>query len=142
MKFSFSIPVPTPRLEYMIDGSKKAEACGFHSIFYADHTTMLNSPGTCYDALCFLTALAMETSKLKLCTGVSDCHRFNPALMAHKFATLDVISKGRAMIGIGAGEAMNIDFYGLNRERSVIKLREYIEIIRKFWTKKRINIKS
>ena len=142
LKFSFSIPVPTPRLEYMIDGSKRAEACGFHSIFYADHTTMLNSPGTCYDALCFLTALAMETKKLNLCTGVSDCHRFHPALMAHKVATLDVISKGRAMLGIGAGEAMNIDFYGLSRERSVIKLREYIEIIRKFWTKKRINIKS
>ncbi len=126
----------------MIDGSQRAEACGFHSIFYADHTTMLNSPGTCYDAFSFLTALAMETKKINLCTGVSDCHRFHPALMAHKVATLDIISKGRAMIGIGAGEAMNIDLYGLKRERSVTKLREYIEIIRKFWTKKRINTKS
>ncbi len=142
LEFSFSIPVPTPRIEYMIEGSKRAEASGFHSIFYADHTTMLNSPGTCYDAHCFLTALAMETKKIKLCTGVSDCHRFNPALMAHKVATLDVISKGRAMLGIGAGEAMNIDLYGLQRNKSISKLREYIELVRKFWTKKRINLNS
>jgi len=143
MKFSFSIPVPTPRLKYMFEGAKKSEACGFDSIFYADHTTMLPPvPGICFDAFTFLTSLAMITNKIKLCTGVSDCHRFHPALMAHKVATLDIISNGRAMIGIGAGEAMNIDIYGLKRERSVTKLREYIEILRKFWTKNTINIKS
>ena len=86
--------------------------------------------GTCYDAYCFLTSLAMVTKKIKLCTGVSDCHRFHPALMAHKVATLDQISNGRAMIGLGAGEAMNIDMYGLNRNKSVTKLREYINLMR------------
>ncbi len=143
MRFSFHIPVPTPRLEYMFEGTKRAEECGFFGIFYADHTAMLPpGPGTCYDAYCFLSSLAMITKKLKLCTGVSDCHRFHPALMAHKVATLDQISNGRGMIGLGAGEAMNIDMYGLNRKRSVSKLREYIILMRKFWTKKRINKKS
>ncbi|MFX0164942.1 MAG: LLM class flavin-dependent oxidoreductase [Promethearchaeota archaeon] len=143
MKFSFSIPVPTPRLEYMIEGVKKSEACGFDAVFYADHTTMLPpGPGRCFDAYIFLTALAMVTNKIKLCTGVSDCHRFHPALMAHKVASLDVISNGRAMIGIGAGEAMNIDIYGLKRERCLSKLEEYIKLLRSFWTKRRINLDS
>lgn len=143
MKFSFSIPVPTPRLRYMIDGAKKSENCGFDSVFYADHTIMLPpGPGVCFDAFTFLTALAMETNKIRLCTGVSDCHRFHPALMAHKVASLDVISNGRAMIGIGAGEAMNVDIYGLSRSRSVSKLREYIELLRKFWIKKSVNLVS
>ncbi|MFW9879443.1 MAG: LLM class flavin-dependent oxidoreductase [Candidatus Thorarchaeota archaeon] len=143
MKFSFSIPVPTPRLEYMIEGAQKSEASGFNAIFYADHTTMLPpGPGRCFDAYIFLTALAMETNKIRLCTGVSDCHRFHPALMAHKVASLDVISNGRAMIGIGAGEAMNIDIYGLNRERSLSKLREYIQLLRSFWTKRVTNLNS
>ncbi len=143
MRFSFHIPVPTPRLELMIEGTKKAEECGFFGVFYADHTVMLPpGPGTCYDAYCFLTSLAMVSKNIKLCTGVSDCHRFHPALMAHKVATLDVISNGRAMIGIGAGEAMNIDMYGLNRNRSVTKLREYIILMRKFWTKKKVNADS
>jgi alkanesulfonate monooxygenase SsuD/methylene tetrahydromethanopterin reductase-like flavin-dependent oxidoreductase (luciferase family) len=143
MKFGIHIPVPTPRLEYMFDGTKKAEACGFSSIFYADHTVMLPpGPGTCFDAFSFLSALAMITKKVKFCTGVSDCHRFHPALMAHKVATLDNISNGRAMFGIGAGEAMNIDMYGMNRRRSFTKLKEYIIIMRNFWTKRKVDIKS
>jgi len=143
MKFGFSIPVPTPRLDYMYEGAKKAEQCGFEYVFYADHTVMLPSgPGTCFDAFMFLTAIAMITNKVKLCTGVSDPHRFHPALMAQKVATLDQISNGRAMIGLGAGEKMNVDMYGLNRDRSVAKLREYIEILREFWTKRKVNRKS
>ncbi|MFX1595141.1 MAG: LLM class flavin-dependent oxidoreductase [Promethearchaeota archaeon] len=143
MKFSFGIPVPTPRLEYMFEGTKKAEECGFFSVFYADHTVMLPpGPGVCYDAYCFLTSLAMITKKIKLCTGVSDCHRFHPALMAHKVATLDQISNGRAMIGLGAGEAMNIDMYGLDRTKSVSKLKEYIILLREFWTKKKVSRNS
>ena len=143
MRFSFHIPVPTPRLEYMFEGTKKAEECGFFGVFYADHTVMLPpGPGTCYDAYCFLTSLAMITEKIKLCTGVSDCHRFHPALMAHKVATLDQISNGRGMIGLGAGEAMNIDMYGLDRNKSVSKLREYVILLREFWTKRRVNRNS
>ena len=143
MKFSFHIPVPTPRLEYMFEGTKKAEECGFFGVFYADHTVMLPpGPGTCYDAYCFLTSLAMITKKIRLCTGVSDCHRFHPALMAHKVATLDQISNGRGMIGLGAGEAMNIDMYGIERKNSVSKLREYIILLREFWTKKKVSKNS
>jgi len=143
MKFSFHIPVPTPRLEYMFKGTKMAEECGFFGVFYADHTVMLPpGPGTCYDAYCFLTSLAMITKKIRLCTGVSDCHRFHPALMAHKVATLDQISNGRGMIGLGAGEAMNIDMYGIERKNSVSKLREYIILLREFWTKKKVSKNS
>lgn len=143
MKFGFSIPVPTPRLDYMHEGAKKAEQCGFEYVFYADHTVMLPpGPGACFDAFMFLTSIAMITNKAKLCTGVSDPHRFHPALMAQKVATLDQISNGRAMIGLGAGEKMNVDMYGLNRDKSISKLREYIELLREFWTKRKVSRKS
>ncbi|MFW9819258.1 MAG: LLM class flavin-dependent oxidoreductase [Candidatus Thorarchaeota archaeon] len=143
MKFGFSVPVPTPRLDYMYEGAKKAEQCGFEYVFYADHTVMLPpGPGTCFDAFMFLTSIAMITNKAKLCTGVSDPHRFHPALMAQKVATLDQISNGRAMIGLGAGEKMNVDMYGLNRDRVMPKLKEYIELLRDFWTKRKVSKKS
>lgn len=143
MKFGFSIPVPTPRLDYMYEGAKKAEQCGFEYVFYADHTVMLPpGPGTCFDAFMFLTAIAMITNKAKLCTGVSDPHRFHPALMAQKVATLDQLSNGRAMIGLGAGEKMNVDMYGLNRDKSISKLREYIDLLRDFWIKRKVNKNS
>jgi len=62
--------------------------------------------------------------------------------MAQKVATLDQISNGRAMIGLGAGEKMNVDMYGLNRDKSISKLREYIELLREFWTKRKVSRKS
>jgi alkanesulfonate monooxygenase SsuD/methylene tetrahydromethanopterin reductase-like flavin-dependent oxidoreductase (luciferase family) len=143
MKFGFSIPVPTPRLDYMYEGAKKAEECGFEYVFYADHTVMLPpGPGTCFDAFMFLTSIAMITKKAKLCTGVSDPHRFHPALMAQKVATLDQVSNGRAMIGLGAGEKMNVDMYGLSRDKSITKLKEYIQLLRDFWTKRKVSKNS
>jgi alkanesulfonate monooxygenase SsuD/methylene tetrahydromethanopterin reductase-like flavin-dependent oxidoreductase (luciferase family) len=143
MKFGYSIPVPSPKWSLLHEGAKKAEQCGFEYVFYADHTVMLPpGPGTCFDAFMFLTSIAMITEKAKLCTGVSDPHRFHPALMAQKVATLDQISNGRAMIGLGAGEKMNVDMYGFSRNKSISKLREYIELLRNFWIKRKVSKKS
>ncbi|MHA1733228.1 MAG: LLM class flavin-dependent oxidoreductase [Promethearchaeota archaeon] len=138
MKFSWCVPVPTPRLELMYAGARKTEECGFHSICYADHTVMIPpSGGQVYEAWAFLTALATMTSKVKLWTGVSDVHRVHPAIMAQKVATLDVISGGRAMIGLGFGEAMNLDMYGIPRNASLTKMREFVEVLRLLWRKRR-----
>ena len=142
MKFGSFISIPSLSFESVLKQANLIEKSGFNTIFFPDHTVTIPSmPGMCFDALNMLSALAMYT-KNKLCTAVSDCHRFHPALMAQKIATLDHISSGRAMFGIGAGEKMNVDMYGLNRAKSIPKLREYIELIRAFWTKKRVNKKS
>lgn len=142
MKFGNFISIPSLSFESILEQTNLSEKSGFDTIFFPDHTvTMPTMPGMVFDALSTLSAIAMNTN-LKLCTAVSDCHRFHPALMAQKVATLDQISSGRAMFGIGAGEKMNVDMYGLTRTKSVSKLREYIELMRDFWTKKRVNRKS
>ncbi len=142
MKFGNIIPIPIPSIESIFEQTKKAEESGFDTIFYGDHTVdFLPGPGMCFDAFNTLSALAMIT-KLQLGTAVSDCHRFHPALMAHKVATLDHISSGRALFGIGAGEKINVDMYGLSRAKALSKLREYIELMRQFWTKKKVSKKS
>lgn len=143
MKFGNIIPIPISSIESIFEQTKKAEESGFDTIFYGDHTVDFPppGPGLCFDAFNTLSALAMIT-KLQLGTAVSDCHRFHPALMAHKVATLDHISSGRALFGIGAGEKINIDMYGLSRAKTFSKLREYIELMRLFWTKKKVSKKS
>ena len=104
MKFAYLIQFPSSSIENVFEQTKKAEKSGFDTIFYADHTVDFSpGPGKVFDAFNTLSALAMITN-LKLGTAVSDCHRFHPALMAHKVATLDHISSGRALFGIGAGE--------------------------------------
>ncbi|MEM2133826.1 MAG: LLM class flavin-dependent oxidoreductase [Candidatus Freyarchaeota archaeon] len=139
VKFGFSIPVPTYRLELAVEGAKKAEQCGFESLWYADHLTTIPPEGRVYDAFVFLTVMALNTSRLTLCTGVSDPHRRHPAVMAHTLATLDVVSNGRAMLGIGAGEAMNLKMFGIDAQKPVSKLREFIEVMRLLWKEERVN---
>lgn len=143
MKFGNIIQFPSSSIESIFEQTKKTEKSGFDTIFYADHTVEFPppSPGMVFDAFNTLSALAMIT-KLQLGTAVSDCHRFHPALMAHKVATLDHISSGRALFGIGAGEKINVDMYGLSRAKVLSKLREYIELMRQFWTKKKVSKKS
>ena len=143
MKFGNIIQFPSSSIESIFEQTKKIEESGFDTIFYADHTVDFPppGPGKVFDAFNTLSALAMIT-KLQLGTAVSDCHRFHPALMAHKVATLDHISSGRALIGIGAGEKINVDMYGLSRDKVLSKLREYIELMRQFWTKKKVSKNS
>jgi len=143
MKFGNIIQFPSSSIESIFEQTEKTEESGFDTIFYADHTVDFPppGPGMVFDAFNTLSALAMIT-KLQLGTAVSDCHRFHPALMAHKVATLDHISSGRALFGIGAGEKINVDMYGLSRAKVLSKLREYIELMRQFWTKKKVSKKS
>lgn len=139
MKFGYIIQFPSSSIESIFEQTKKAEESGFDTIFYGDHTVDFSpGPGKVFDAFSTLSALAM-TTKLQLGTAVSDCHRFHPALMAHKVATLDHISSGRALFGIGVGEKINVDMYGLSRDKVLSKLREYIELMRQFWAKKKVS---
>jgi alkanesulfonate monooxygenase SsuD/methylene tetrahydromethanopterin reductase-like flavin-dependent oxidoreductase (luciferase family) len=139
VKFGFSIPVPTYKLDLAIEGAKKAEQCGFESLWYADHLTTIPPEGKVYDAFVFLTAMALNTSRMTLCTAVSDPHRRHPAVTAHTLATLDVVSSGRAMFGIGAGEAMNVAMFGIDAKKPVSKMKEFIEIMRLLWKERKVN---
>lgn len=139
VKFGFSIPVPTYRLELAIEGAKKAEQCGFDSLWYADHLTTIPPQGLVYDAFVFLTTMALNTSRVTLCTAVSDPHRRHPAVMAHILATLDVVSNGRAMFGVGAGEAMNFAMFNIDACKPVSKMREFVEVMRLLWKEKTVN---
>ena len=142
MKFGNVIKYNFPSFQDILEQAKKSEESGFDNIFYPDHTVDWSpGPAMCFDALNTLSALAMKT-RLRLGTAVSDCHRFHPALMAQKVATLDHISSGRALLGIGVGEKINVDMYGLSRAKALSKLREYIELLRQFWSKKKVTKKS
>ncbi|MFB0561220.1 MAG: LLM class flavin-dependent oxidoreductase [Candidatus Lokiarchaeia archaeon] len=142
IRFGNNIPVPTPKLDLMFEAAQMAEKCGFESLWFADHLSMIPAVGTCYEAFMFLTALALKTQKAKLCSAVSDPHRRHPVLMAQTLASLDVISNGRVMFGIGAGEAMNLDMYGFDKSRPVSKMEDYIEIMRRLWKEDKVTYES
>lgn len=51
-------------------------------------------------------------------------------------ATLDQISNGRLIIGLGAGEAMNVEQFGISWDKPLSRMQEFTEIVRNLWQKK------
>ncbi len=86
-----------------------------------------------------LGALSAITERVKLGTCVSDPHRRHPAVLAQALATLDQLTRGRAILGLGAGEAMNLDPYGIDWSKPVSKLREAALVIRRLLTEDRVS---
>lgn len=123
--------------------TRKAEHLGFKSVWLYDHVTF---PGKAPDKSPFtpetpflspvttLAFLAAETKQIRLGTGVLLVALRHPLLIAKDVATLDVISGGRAILGLGLGwlepefQALAIPF-----NQRVGRVKECVEILRNIW---------
>jgi len=86
-----------------------------------------------------LAFVANKTKKAMIGTAVTDPHRRHPAILAQMGATLDILSSGRFIMGIGAGQAMNLDPYGIPWNNPLSRMTESIELLKKFWTDEKID---
>ena len=120
----------------------KAENAGFDSFWVMDHFHQIQFVGTPEDPMLegwtIISMLAGITTKIKLGTLVTGIIYRYPSVLAKVAATLDVLSKGRLFMGIGAGwNEQESLAYGIsfpsNQER-MLRLEEAIQIIRKMWT--------
>ncbi|OBB46565.1 LLM class F420-dependent oxidoreductase [Mycobacterium sp. 852002-51961_SCH5331710] len=91
----------------VIAQAQEAEAAGFDSVFVMDHFYQLPGLGTpdqpMLEAYTALGGLAAATERVQLGTLVTGNTYRNPTLLAKAITTLDVISQGRAILGIGTG---------------------------------------
>ena len=71
--------------------------------------------------------------RLRLGIGVTDASRRNPAVTAQAAATLHLLTRGRAMLGIGAGEREANEPYGVDWSKPVARFEEAIATIRALW---------
>jgi F420-dependent oxidoreductase-like protein len=105
---NFTFPgVPNDRLfDRVVKNAKAAEDAGFDLVTVMDHFYQIRGIGPETDpmmeAYTTLAALATQTSRVKLGALVTGVTYRNPALLVKQVTTLDVISKGRAILGIGA----------------------------------------
>ncbi len=120
---------------------KDAEALGFDSAWVFDHFIPImgaNVDGPCLEGWTLLSALAAQTSKIRIGVLVTGNTYRNPALLAKMATTVDHISNGRLYFGIGAGwfelehRAYGFPFYDA-RERAR-RLEEALQVIKKLWT--------
>jgi F420-dependent oxidoreductase-like protein len=137
---NFTFPgVPDARLFEQVSAiAVQAEDAGFDTVMVMDHFYQLPALGApdqpMLEAYTLLGALAARTSRARLATLVTGNTYRNPALLAKMVTTLDIVSGGRAVLGIGAGwyepehVGYGIPFPSL-RER-LDRLEEALEIIR------------
>jgi len=111
----------------------RAEKAGFDSFWFTDHLIDDDIDLVHAETWTSLTLAATRTKKIMLGSGVTDPFRRHPSTTAQTVATLDHISSGRAILGLGAGEAMNLLPFGVNRDNPLDMLRESIIVIRKLW---------
>ena len=106
---NFTYPgTPVERLfDTVVAQAREAEAAGFDTVLVMDHFYQLPGIGTpdnpMLEAYTTLGALATATSRVQLSTLVTGNTYRNPPMLAKTVTTLDVVSHGRAILGIGAG---------------------------------------
>lgn len=100
MTVAFHISVlPDHPVAEISDLAERADELGFAGIWIADSQSIFR------DAFSALTMCAMRTQSLRLATGVTNPITRHPAVLAGTFATIDELSGGRAIIGIGLAKA-------------------------------------
>jgi len=83
-----------------------------------------------------LSNIGAKTNNIKMGTDVTCLYRYHPSKIAHIVATLDELTRGRIILGLGAGEAMNVEPFGIKFEKPIQRIRrlkEGIEVIRALW---------
>ncbi|MFX0145294.1 MAG: LLM class flavin-dependent oxidoreductase [Candidatus Hodarchaeota archaeon] len=139
-----------PPFENNVRLTKNFEKYGFDSLWFPDHimswfpdaiwtpelvnlSTFMKRPHDIYNVFPTMAIAANSTNNVFLGTSVTETFRHPPSVLAHMILTLDHISKGRIILGIGAGEGENIIPYGIKWEKPVSRLEEAIKIIKLLW---------
>lgn len=140
MKFGICLPIRLSlEAKDNVEIAKSAEMLGFDSIWASDHVVMpekhLGSfSEVFYDPFMLLSYIAGETSTIKLGTSVIILPYRNPVVVAKMIATLDQLSEGRVMFGVGPGWMREeYDALSVPYEKRGARTNGYIEAIKELW---------
>lgn len=139
-----------PPFEKVLHQAQRAEAKGYDAVWWPCHLmgwhpqaiwrpeitplakTQPNAD-TYFDPVATIAAVGTQTTRIRLGIGVTDVIRRHPAMLAQTALTLDHITRGRLILGLGSGERLNITPYGLDFDQPVSRLEEGVMIIRRLW---------
>lgn len=110
----------------VLKGARLADELGYHSIWIPEAWS--------YEQFQLLTEIALATKNLKLATGIANVFSRSAGLLAMSAATLDEISEGRAILGLGtSGKNVVENFHGMTYEKPLTRLKETIGICQALW---------
>lgn len=132
----------------LADYSEHAERVGLDTIAVSDHfQPWRHHGGHAPNVLPWLGAIGERTQRAALGTSVlTPTLRYQPAVIAHAFATLACLNPGRVFLGVGTGEAMNekpvtgLDWPGAKERRQ--RLAEALKLIKLLWSEERVDFEG
>ncbi len=126
MKLAIGVGYSGGRVELPMDMILEAEKLGYDSVWSAE------AYGS--DAVTPLAYLAAKTSRIKLGTGIMQIPARTPAMCAMTMSTLDALSNGRVLVGLGMSGPQVIEgWHGVSYSKAAARLREYVEVLYKIW---------
>jgi len=132
LKFGVSF-VSDEGFEKIVEYSVRAEKADLDYVFMSEHL----KGGSIF---VYLTAVAINTEKVSLGPGITNPYLNHPISTGQMLASLDEISKGRVVCGIGAGDKENLRKIGVNQYKPVSAVREAVEILRTVSSGQTVNI--
>ena len=139
---------PVTQYEAMTTVAQTAEQAGYNFIWVYDHFHTVPTPEieTCFEAWTITAGLARDTSRIKLGQMVT-CNGYrNPAHLAKIASTVDVLSHGRLLCGLGAGwYEHEWRAYGYGFPQTPDRMRAYreaVQIVLKMWTEEKASFKG
>jgi phthiodiolone/phenolphthiodiolone dimycocerosates ketoreductase len=140
-----------PPIDSLIKVAQKNEELGYDALWWPDHlmgwhpqsiwteditplAKFQANPHIYLEPFTMMASVGIQTCKARLGVVVTDIIRRHPGTIAETMLTLDHITKGRAMLGLGSGERLNVEPYGMDFRNPVGKLEEGLQIIKLLWS--------
>jgi probable F420-dependent oxidoreductase len=152
MRFGCILPTlgPLGGPDALARTAQRAEALDYHSLWVADRLLYPLEPRTpypatpdgslpeyfkrCLDPVEALTFVAAHTRRITLGTSVLNMPFYNPVVLARRLATLDLLSKGRARVGLGqAWSADELEAVGADPKARASRADEFIQVMKAMW---------
>ena len=111
--------------------AQRAEALGFADLWVTNNSV---DESGCLDSLTILTYAAALTTTIRLGVSVVVLPIYHPIHLAQEVATLDHLSGGRAILGVGLGRADEYEVFGVPTARRVRRFTEAVELMKALWT--------
>ncbi|HIH69965.1 5,10-methylenetetrahydromethanopterin reductase [Methermicoccus shengliensis] len=123
--------VPNEPVLKLAHYTKLAEDNGFSNVWITDHYNNRDVYST-------LAVLAMCTNRIKIGTGVTNPYTRNLAITASSIGSINELSGGRAVLGLGPGDKATFDAMGIEWTKPLSMMRESVSVLREFFAGKKV----
>jgi len=123
---------PEHPVAQLTDFARTAEDAGFDAVFASHHYNNR-------DQFMALSSMAQATDEVQLGPGIANPYETHPVTLASRVATLDEVSDGRAVFGVGPGDKSTIRNLGFDHDDALRRVLESFKVAQRLWDGERVD---